>query len=178
MESFNDQDLITSIRKKAVTIGDVDELKDFDNLITNILSGHVALLIDYEVRAITVNIFKQEKRNVEEPQSSTLIKGPREGFTETLGTNTALLRKRIRNSNLWLESKEIGKMTKTKVIIAYINGIVNKDVLKELHQRLDKIDIDAILETGYIEELIKKNHTVHFQLCIVQKDLTLLRANY
>ncbi len=147
--------LVSDIRKNAVTVGEVEEIKDFNTLITNILSGHAALLIENEPQAISVSIPGLEKRGVEEPQSATLIKGPRDGFTETLGTNTSLLRRRIRSSNLWLESKEIGRVTKTRVIIAYIKGLASEDIVKEVHHRLDKINIDAILETGNVEELIQ-----------------------
>ncbi|WP_227940461.1 spore germination protein, partial [Alkalihalobacillus deserti] len=153
-----DQDntsLINALKEKAVTIGGVAEIIDFATLTTNILSGHAAFLVENQSKAISVSIPGYEKRGVEEPQSATLIKGPREGFTETIGTNTSLLRRRIRSSNLWMESKEIGRVTKTKVVVAYIKGIANDDVIKEVQERLDRIDIDAVLETGYIEELIQ-----------------------
>lgn len=155
IEPSDNTTISTAIRKHAVTVGEVEEVTDYNTLITNILSGHAALWIENEPHAISVNIPGHEKRGVEEPQSATLIKGPRDGFTETLGTNTALLRRRIRSSDFWLESKEIGTVTKTRVIIAYIKGIANEGVIREVHQRLDKIDIDGILETGYIEELIQ-----------------------
>lgn len=147
--------IVAALTKNAITVGEVKQINDYNTLVTNILSGHAALLIDNEPQAITVSIPGFEKRGVEEPQSATLIKGPRDGFTETLSTNTALIRRRIRSSNLWLESKEIGRVTKTKVMVAYIKGLASEDVIKEVHQRLDKINIDAILETGYVEELIQ-----------------------
>ncbi|MFE8697217.1 spore germination protein [Cytobacillus sp. FJAT-53684] len=147
--------LISAIKENTVPIGEVSDARDFDTLISNILSGHAALLVNNQAQAITVSIPGYEKRSIEEPQSATLIKGPRDGFTETLGTNTSLLRRRIRSSDLWMESKEIGRLTKTKVVVAYIKGIANEDVLKEVHERLDRINIDAILESGYIEELIQ-----------------------
>jgi spore germination protein KA len=151
----NNTSVINALRDKAVTVGGIAEVKDLNTLTTNILSGHAALLVENQSQAITVSIPGYDKRSVEEPQSATLIKGPRDGFTETLGTNTALLRRRIRSSDLWMESKEIGRITKTKVVVAYIKGIANEDVVKEVHERLDRINIDAILETGYVEELIQ-----------------------
>src|SRR5690606_27564552 len=142
----------------------IEEIDNIPSLLTNILSGQAALIVDNLTKAITVNIPGQEKRSIEEPQSATLIKGPRDGFTETLSTNTSLLRKRIRSSDLWMESKEIGKITKTKVVVAYINGLANDGVIKEVHDRLNRIDIDAILESGYIEELIRsEEHTSELQ---------------
>lgn len=147
--------LINSFRDTVINLGDISEVKDFNTLTTNILSGHVAVLLENQSQAITVSIPGFEKRSVEEPQSATLIKGPRDGFTETITVNTALLRRRIKSSNLWIESKEIGRITKTKVMVAYIKGIANDDVIKEVHKRLDGINIDAVLESGYIEELIQ-----------------------
>lgn len=138
-----------------MNVAGVSEAADFPTLITNVLSGYAGLLIDQETQALTVNIPGFEKRSIEEPQSATLIKGPREGFSEVLGVNTSLLRRRIKSAQLWMEAKEIGRVSKTKVIVAYIKGIANEDVVKEVHQRLDRINIDAILESGYVEELIQ-----------------------
>ncbi|HHY74327.1 MAG TPA: spore germination protein [Bacillus bacterium] len=147
--------LVDALKEKAVTVGGITDVTDYNTLMTNVLSGYAAILVENEAQAITVSIPSFEKRSIEEPQSATLIKGPRDGFTETLGVNTALLRRRIKSANLWLEEKEIGRVSKTKVIVAYIKGIANEDVVKEVHQRLDRINIDAILESGYIEELIQ-----------------------
>lgn len=155
IQPLDNTNIVSAIKKNAITVGEVQEIQDYNKLITNILSGHAALLIENESQAITVSIPGQEKRGVEEPQSATLIKGPRDGFTETLSTNISLLRRRIRSSNFWIESKEIGRVTKTRVMIAYIKGIANEDVVSEVHQRLNKINIDAILESSYIEELIQ-----------------------
>nr|WP_144926922.1 spore germination protein [Paenibacillus bovis] len=155
VSSKENTSLINTLKHKAITVGSIEEIDNIPSLLTNILSGQAALIVDNLTKAITVNIPGQEKRSIEEPQSATLIKGPRDGFTETLSTNTSLLRKRIRSSDLWMESKEIGKITKTKVVVAYINGLANDGVIKEVHERLDRIDIDAILESGYIEELIQ-----------------------
>lgn len=141
--------------EKIVPVGEAAEVKDFNTLITNVLSAQAAILIDNQSQAITVNIPGFDKRSIEEPQSATLIKGPRDGFIESIGTNTSLLRRRIRSANLWMESKEIGRVSKTKVVVAYIKGIANEDIVKEVHERLDRINIDAILESGYIEELIQ-----------------------
>lgn len=109
---------INALKDQAITVGGIAEFEDIDTLLTNILSGHAALLVENQTKAISVDIPGHDKRNVEEPQSATLIKGPRDGFTETIGTNTSLIRRRIRSPKLWFESKEIGTVTKTKVVVA------------------------------------------------------------
>lgn len=143
------------LRDSILTVGDVREITDFGILFAFLLSGSVILLLDGYEQGLSIAMGGGEARQVSEPSSETVIRGPREGFTERLGTNTALIRRRIKDPNLWLEFRQIGKVTKTDVALAYIKGIVNDKVVEEVRRRLDRIDIDSILESGYIEELIQ-----------------------
>lgn len=86
-----------------------------------------------------------------------MIRGPKEGFTENIRTNTALLRKRIKNQRLVIENQVYGRQTSTQVEIVYIDGIVNQRVLAEVKKRLAKIDVDNISESGIIEQYICEN---------------------
>lgn len=94
-------------------------------------------------------------RGLEEPSSQTVVRGPKEGFTETLRINTSLIRRRIKNTNLWIETLSVGEKTQTDVALLYIKGIANDKIIQEVRNRMNKINIDAILESGYIEELIQ-----------------------
>ncbi len=105
--------------------------------------------------AVSASTKGGQYRAVEEPQTQIAVRGPREGFTESLRTNTAMIRRRIRNPNLWLETMQIGTVTQTDVAIMYIKGIVNDGIVKEVRERLRRIDIDGVLESGYIEQLIE-----------------------
>ncbi len=98
-----------------------------------------------------------KKRSIEEPQAEAVVRGPKEGFIEDISTNKAMLRRRIRSSDLVFEDYIIGKQTKTKISIAYLQGIVNEDVLNGVKNRIGKINIDGILESGYIQQLIEDN---------------------
>jgi spore germination protein KA len=151
----NSNSIISSLMEKSVTVGEVEKLNNFNSLTTNVLSGNTVILVEGQSIGISVSIKGFESRGVEEPQSATLIKGPRDGFTETLSTNTSLIRRRIRSSNLWFETMKIGRVTKTDVVVGYIKGIANENIIKEVQERLKRIDIDAVLESGYIEELIQ-----------------------
>src|SRR5690606_17247808 len=96
-----------------------------------------------------------EKRANEEPERQVTVRGQRDGFTEEISTNNALVRKSIRSHKLWPESMKMGTRTKTNVEIMYLNGVVNEQIVAEVRRRLQKIEIDAILESGYIEQLIE-----------------------
>lgn len=146
---------ITLLKNFVLAVGDVTEATDFDSLFTAILSGDTAILIDGQAQGLIASKRKWKDRGVTEPSAQTVVRGPREGFSESLRTNTALIRRRIKDPNLWLETNPIGRITRTDVAIMYLKGIVNEEVLQEVRDRLGRIDIDGILESGYIEELIQ-----------------------
>lgn len=150
------QDVLHLIKEFVLPVGDIQDVVDFETLFTSLLSGNTIVLLDGYVQGLVIGMREWENRGVTEPSDQTVIRGPREGFSEALRTNTALIRRKIKDPHLWLESKKIGRVTKTDVAIMYIKGIVNDKVVEEVCTRLDRIDIDAILESGYIEELIQE----------------------
>lgn len=149
------RDVPRFLRENVLTVGDIQEIACFDDLFLFLLSGYAILLLDGYEQGFSIGMVGWESRKVTEPSGETVIRGPREGFTENLLTNTAMIRRRIKDPRLWVECRKIGKVTKTDVAIAYIKGIVNDKVVEEVRKRLDRIDIDGILESGYIEELIQ-----------------------
>lgn len=148
-------DLFEFIKEKTLPIGEIKEIVQFETLFFHFLSGDTILLMDGFPKCLAIGSRGWADRGVQEPSSQTVVRGPKDGFSETLRTNTALIRRRIKDPNLWLETKQLGKKTKTDVGIMYIKGVANDKIVKEVHTRLDKIKIDAILESGYIEELIQ-----------------------
>lgn len=142
------------LRESVITEAGVAEIADFNSLFDHLLSGDSILLLEGADTALAVGTKKLKARNVEEPNVQAVVRGPREGFTEVLTWNTAMIRRKIKNRRLWIETKTIGRVTQTEVALAYINGIVSEEALAELRKKLDAIDIDGILESNYIEELI------------------------
>lgn len=92
---------------------------------------------------------------MQEPQTESVVRGPREGFCETLRINTSLLRRKIKNPNFIMENVEIGKRTKTSICIAYLKDIADPVLIDEIKVRLGRINTDSILESGYIEQFIE-----------------------
>jgi len=123
--------------------------------VAGILEGNVLLFVDGQENAFLLNIIKPVQRAIEEPDSESVIRGPKEGFIESIKTNILLLRRIIKSPELVVETLKIGKVTQTEVAVVYLNHIVNRDVLKTLRERLGKIDVDSILESGYLEEYIE-----------------------
>lgn len=120
-----------------------------------LLSGNTLIFVDGFNQAISVETKGWEKRAISAPDTQLSIRGPKDAFTETLRTNTALIRRRIKSPNLWLESLKIGSVSQTDVALMYIKGIVNDKTVKEVRTRLEEIKIDAIQDSGTIEQLIE-----------------------
>ncbi|RAV14224.1 spore germination protein [Paenibacillus contaminans] len=149
--------LLNQLKDSVLTVGDVQQVTDFTPLFTSLLAGCVILLLEGYEQALSIDMSGWEGRSVTEPVNEAVVRGPRESFTENLRTNTTLIRRKINDPNLWLESRKIGRITKTEVAVMHINGIANDKIVQEVRTRLDRIDIDAILESGNIEELIQES---------------------
>ncbi|MEW6661839.1 MAG: spore germination protein [Bacillota bacterium] len=143
------------IKESALAVGDLRETGDFNQAIDAVLSGDTALFIDGHGAAFLVGARGWEARGIETPDIEMVVRGPREGFTETLRTNTSLLRRKIKNPNLKIETMKIGRQTRTEVAVVYLKGVVNDKIVEEVKQRLKRIDIDGVLESGYLEEFIE-----------------------
>ncbi|MDQ0192013.1 spore germination protein [Paenibacillus wynnii] len=141
--------------KKKLPLGNIKAVKTENQLIQTILTGSAIVVIDGVDYVQAVSISGGSRRSVEEPTSQTVIRGPKEGFTEDISLNITLLRRKLPTPQFKLESHIIGEYTKTKVILAYIEGIALTEVVDEVNQRLRGIDTDSILESGYIEEFIQ-----------------------
>ncbi|WP_163192878.1 spore germination protein [Clostridium thermarum] len=148
---------VKEIKDRLVTVTDIKPQKRLDKAINALLTGETILMIDglEEVYIIATRLWPA--RGVSDPSGETVIRGSREGLVETMRFNTALIRRRIRDTRLKVESVSVGTRSKTDVVIMYIDDIVNRDVLAKVKDRLEKIKIDAILDSGYIEQLVEDN---------------------
>lgn len=149
------QDVLNVLKERALTVSEIKEVADYETLYTALLSGNAIILFDGQMQGFAVGVSEWNQRSVTEPATETIVRGPRESFTESIRTNSALIRRKIKDRNLWLETRTVGRVTKTDVAMMYIKGIANDKVVEEVRKRLDRIDIDGILESGYIEELIQ-----------------------
>lgn len=143
--------------KSIIHITKLEEMIAIEEIAKKLSYGYVGIFIDEFSPYYLIDLSKWEKRSVEEPKGESVIRGPKEGFIEDLLINKSMLRRKIRSTNLVFEDSVIGRETGTGISIAYIKGIVNEQVLEEVKSRISAIDIDGVLESGYIEELIEDN---------------------
>ncbi len=145
-----------SISTKILKVSGVEEIEP-SQAIEKILQGNVVVLMSDSPKYIAVDIQKYPARTPSEPPTSAVIQGPREGFTEDIKTNITLIRRRFYTQHLVLKEMNVGKYSNTKVVMAYLKGIANDKVVKEIEKRLQQINIDGIIDSYYILKFLEKN---------------------
>ncbi len=152
--NFKDLDILEYIQNSILTVAELKTLDSLQETCHHISSGDVVLLIDGYAKALVAGTRSWAGRQIQTPENEVTVFGPKEGFSETLRFNTALLRRRLKSSNFKIESMVLGRISKTDIGICYIENIAPPGLIAEVRKRLGNIDLDAILDTGYLAELI------------------------
>jgi spore germination protein KA len=152
---ISSKNLILDCKERIMSAGNSAVESDLNKLLDAVLYGDTLLLIDGFDTAIVIDTKGFKTRDVSDPESAKLNRGPREGFTESILTNITLIRRRLKSPKLKFKFRNIGELSQTKVCVSYIDGVAQEMIIEELERRLDAIKIDGILDSGYIQELIR-----------------------
>ena len=155
--------LLNTITKEVISAASVQQISVLEEIIQSLLTGNTVLFVKEFDKAVIIDTSDWDKRPITEPESEKTVTGPREGFTENIGTNIMLLRRKLKTPNLKLEFKELGTETKTKICICYLESIVDKKIVEEVNKRIKKIKIDGVLDSEYLQELIKDTPSTPFK---------------
>ncbi|WP_163970922.1 spore germination protein [Oceanobacillus halotolerans] len=148
----NAEQLLDVIYQEIISVTGLKEETSFDKLSNALLSGSTILYLEGIDKVLVLETMGWETRSIEEPVSETLIRGSREGFVENLRTNMVLIRRYIRDPNLRFKTHQVGRRSKKKLVVSYIDGVIHPDILKEVNRRLETIDMDDAPESGFIEQ--------------------------
>ena len=149
------------LKQEVFAVSSIEDANSEEDAVVGILDGKVCVVLDEE--AILIPVFGAQKRGVEEPPTSRVVKGPREGFVEDIGTNVGLVRKRLKTPNLQIEDVFIGKQTHSRVSLFYLKDIARPDIVEAVKQKLETINIDAIIDSYYIESFLEDNKVKFFR---------------
>ena len=130
------------------------QLFDFDSLYSDLLLGNAILLYEGSNVCLSFGLKHFEKRAITEPPTSTVIKGPREGFVESLPVNISMMRRKLKSKDLIFENMTVGKFSATSISICYVKGVANQKLVDKVKKRLKKINIDAVLDSSYISKFL------------------------
>lgn len=148
---------IDVLQERLVTNASVERVETVDHLIERILSGRVIILPEGSRVALACDVSGTPHRGISEPETEGVARGPHEGFIEQVEVNVSLIRRRLRTTNLQTEQFIMGRHTKTRVILVYIQGIAADSIIEEARSRLSRIgeNIDGILLSQTVAELIE-----------------------
>lgn len=131
--------------------------KDFSYYLS---SGFTIIITEDSDKAIVMETRSNLDRGVTEASSEPVVRGSKDSFTESHSKNLGLIRKRIKDSNLWFEELKIGRRTKTRVTVSYINGIADIKKINKIKDKLQKIDIDSILDSGNLRDYLTEKKSI------------------
>jgi hypothetical protein len=148
---------ISVLSDSILTSAKVREANCFDELILSLFSGETLLFLDKSEQSIIIGSRGGERRSIEDPKTEQTIRGSREGFVEDIETNLVLIRRRVKDPNLVIETFRVGERSQTEISIVYIKGIINNEIPEEIRRRIRQIDTDGIIGSAQIEQFIEKH---------------------
>lgn len=149
---FASSDFLVWLQDYVLPLQGASLANDMNEAVDALLAGDTVLFADGSRQALVMSSKGWQTRAIEEPQTEAIIRGPRDGFTEEIRTNTALIRKRIRDPNLRMVSRTIGRRGRAELVVAYVEGIVHPELVKEVMRRVDTLDMDVFEGSGFVEQ--------------------------
>lgn len=138
-----------------IDAGDLRFSDHMEDILNSLLYGETLLLLEGQARALIIGTQGWQTRNISDPGTEKAVLGPREAFTESLTVNLSLVRRRITSPDLKFKFMELGKTTNTNICLCYVESVVSPKILKQLTKRLERLDIDAVLDSGQLQEMIR-----------------------
>ena len=148
---------------ESLTMPQAEKLTDLNNLVSKITNGDAIIFIDGFNEALSVACRNPTIRAITEPPTSSVLKGPREGFVESFHTNVSLMRQRVKSPDLKLEKLSVGKYTSTTVGLMYISSIANERLVDSIKEKISAINIDGVIDSSYIIKCISTKKTSMFK---------------
>ena len=157
--AFKTDDIfINNLRKNISNSLPVSQLKEYsyiEDAVVGIISGYAVLVIEGNEKAIGIEAIFVPTRNISEPTTDPSVRGPKESFNELIRTNISLVRHRIKDPRLKLKYRRIGSRSKTMIAILFFEDIVDRRILDQVNIKLDKLNIEFLLSSGQLAELIE-----------------------
>jgi len=157
MQENKSLDLYTALRDRGIATADLSEAENWDDILYFIHAGDTAVFVEGFSKVIVVATRGFPNRGIQATETEVVVQGPREAFSEVMRFNTALIRRRIRDTNLKVKQSKLGTRSLTDIALMYMEDIVRPEILQEVEKRLEKIKIDGISDSGCVEQLIEEN---------------------
>ena len=155
------QTLLEQAETGAVWCASVSRAKDAAAAAEKLVNGFCVVLFPGETEALCFETKTGEKRGPSAPESESTVKGAKDAFTETMRTNTSLVRRHLRTPSLRLEQKLLGSKSGTGVTICYLDGVCRQEHVERMRRRLDTIRLEGVLSPAAVEETVLRGYQTH-----------------
>lgn len=154
-----EQDGIEVLVRTKIPYIEVETTEDLEEVIGQVLAGQAAFIVEGYTTAILLDVRSYPSRSPDEPDIERVVRGPRDGFVETLIFNTALVRRRIRDRSLCMEYLQVGRRSKTDIVLTYIDSIADPELVQSIREKIQEITVDGLpMGEKTIEEFIFGRH--------------------
>jgi len=148
--------IIKELLAGGVISGGVSVLNEPDEAVQTVLNADTVLFVDGCASMLMIATAAWNTRAISEPPTTNVLRGPREGFTEYLKTNLTMLRRRLKTPDLIFDRVSVGRRSNTDVCIAYIKSIADGEIVAKIKERLNKIDIDGVIDSAYLQQFLEE----------------------
>ena len=161
-ESIKSHHIFQTLFESRISMMDAKTAGTFEELYTNLINGHIIVLIDGVSQLMMFDCKGWQMRSISEPQTEVSIRGPKDAFVETIRVNTAQIRRRVKDPRLRFDAHVVGEISQTDVLVTYIDGIVNPEFVKTANERIENLKIDGIVDASQLMEYIEDHHLTIF----------------
>lgn len=166
LHKTGDRSFLKEVIKNILTLSSGQTIATFDKAIHALLNGSTVIFIEGEKEAIAVDTIGFSKRAISQPTSELVIKGPKTAFVESVDVNRSLIRRQLKDHRLISEVVSIGKESPQEVTVLYLENIADKELVKNIKERLEQVEKDAVLTLSILEELIEERPYSLFPTCL------------
>lgn len=146
----------------------VVKIKDEKEVFSKLWNGYTLFILNDE-KVFGIETRATLDRGITSSESEISVRGPKDSFTENFNKNLGLIRKRLKTENLWVKTRNVGKQSNTKVGIVYMQNIVEDSLVKEITEKIKKINIDGIMDVSYLKDYLHENSTVFPTILTTEK---------
>lgn len=153
----SDEVTLPLLKDVILDVGQASIVQSVEDAMDQILSGSLLLILDGIDDGLVISLPGWEERSITDSKAQPVVRGPQESFTETLRTNTTMVRRRVKDTRVRLTDIKVGQMTKTDVSVMYIHGVANPDMVQKTISRIKGMIVDRVLEGEYLEEYLRED---------------------
>mgnify|MGYP000556610748 FL=1 len=155
-------DLADYILNNLIPQNSVTKVQEFQKIISDVNSGNCALFVETLNNAFSIEVKGFKARSVSNPNNEIVVRGSQEAFVEVIRTNTSMLRRIVNNEDLIIENSKVGSISNTQIAICYMKSIANDSLVAEVKYRINNLDVDYLISSGQLEQLIQDDYAVVF----------------